>query len=323
MSEKVENEREEREEREMVDHWNHEHPLTLVEASGASFCYGCLTSFRRGEKCYECSQKCENYVLLHEDCVEAPRKIRHAMHPQHTLTQQSSLDGVEEGRCSICQMNAWGIFYRCTSAECAYMMHIRCAQGSDMMYGAEDEERSIIHHPSHPNHELKLFRRFCTSKCDACGTTHAKGSSYTCTAPACQYWIHERCASLPQNIQREDHHHSLSLTFHVPPQYLRYNYRCEVCSKRLISKYWIYHCELCRYAVHLTCAFTKSPHTTREKGIMEFPINDGADLIGAFVRRQGVDTHSLILDHQDDVDYEFHHHKLRLVVKNTILLHEM
>ncbi|XP_047957579.1 uncharacterized protein LOC125203306 [Salvia hispanica] len=48
---------------------------------------------------------------------------------------------------------------------------------------------------------------------------------------------------------------------------------------------------------------------------MEFPINDvavGEDLIGAFLRRQGVDAHTLI-PHHDVVDYKFHHHKLTLV----------
>ncbi|XP_047963562.1 uncharacterized protein LOC125208057 [Salvia hispanica] len=321
MSEKVENEIEEREERGMVDHWIHQHPLTLVEAQRGEYCYGCLTPCRRGDKCYGCSHKCGYGKLLHEDCAEAPRKIRHAMHPQHTLTQQLNTWAIDE-RCPICQLYAWGIVYRCTSTECAFQIHIRCAQGSDMMYAVAEGDKRTIHHPSHPHHQLLFLRRSCSFKCDACGTIGAKGSSYTCTNDDCEYWIHERCASLPQNIQREDHNHSLSLSFHVPPQYLIYNYRCEVCSKRLISKYWIYHCALCSYAVHLTCAFTKLPHTTREKGIMVFPISDvdvGEDLIGAFLRRQGVDayTHSLILDHQDDVDYEFHHHKLILVSSSS------
>ncbi|XP_047962179.1 uncharacterized protein LOC125207012 [Salvia hispanica] len=324
MSEKVENEREEREEREMVDHWNHEHPLTLVEAPRGEYCSGCLTLFRRGETYYRCSQECWYGVKLHEDCAEAPRKIRHAMHPQHTLAQQFNIDVVRQ--CSICQLSVCGIFYRCTSAECAYVMHIRCAQGSDMMYPAEDGEEQQSSsgggrtHPSHPKHQLLFLRRSSSFKCDACGTTHAKGSSYLCTRDDCQHWIHERCASLPQNIQREEHPHSLSLSFHVPPQYLRYGYRCEVCRKRLVTKHWVYHCELCSYVVHLTCAFIKSPHTTREKGIMVFPINDvavGEDLIGASVKRQGVDAHTLILDHHDVVDYKFHHHKLTLVSSSS------
>ncbi|XP_047963790.1 uncharacterized protein LOC125208252 [Salvia hispanica] len=310
----------------MVDHWNHEHPLTLVEAPAGGYCFGCLMLFRRGEKCYTCSQECGYERLLHEDCAEAPRKIRHAMHPQHILTQHIRTGPLLKC-CSICQSYVLGIFFRCTSAECAYVIHIRCAQGSDMMYPAEGDKRTI-HHPSHPEHQLLFLRRSCSFMCDACGTTGAKGSSYTCTNDVCEYWIHERCASLPHTIEREEHHHSLSLSFHVPPQYLRYDYHCDVCLKRLHSKKWIYHCELCSYVVHLNCAFKKLLPTTREKGIMEFPINDvavGEDLIGDFLRRQGVDTHtnSLILDHQDDdVDYEFHHHKLRLVSSSSSLFQE-
>ena len=245
----------------MFVHWNHEHPLAPVDIQRSiRVCDGCLKPFGRGEKCYGCSQECGYDVLLHEECAEAPRKITHAMHPQHTLTQQYS--PVEwQTRCSVCQGYVACISYGCTSVECMFVMHISCAGGSDMMYEAEDGEGSIIHHASHPKHKLELLRRRCSFKCDACGTTHAIGSScssYTCTDDACEYWIHERCASLPHTIQREDHNHSLSLTFHVPLQYLVYNYRCDVCSKRLISKFWIYHCELCSYAVHITCAFTKS-----------------------------------------------------------------
>ncbi|XP_047962174.1 uncharacterized protein LOC125207008 [Salvia hispanica] len=326
MSGKVENEleeEEEEEERKMLNHWHNEHPLSLVVIGRYYNCDGCTGTFRRGEKGYRCSQECLDDVILHEDCAEAPRKIRHAMHPQHTLTQQFSSPRDRETRCSICQDDLRRILYRCTSTECTFKAHIRCARGSDMMCAAEDEERSIIHHPSHPSHELKLLRRSCAFKCDACGTIGSSCSSYTCLDVDCQYWIHERCASLPRTVRREDHHHSLSLSFHVPPQYLKYNYRCEVCRKFLTSKHWIYHCELCSYAVHLTCAFTKYIPTMREQGIMQFPISDGVvgeDLIGAFLRRQGVDTHttnSLILDHQDDVDYKFHHHKLRLVSSSS------
>lgn len=233
----------------MVDLWNHEHPLALVEIDGLKYCDACGLRFKSGEKKgYGCSQKCGCSWLLHEDCAEAPTKIRHALHPQHTLTQKR-WDGVE-AQCVICEKDFRVIIYRCTSAKCTFQMYIKCAQGSDIMYPAAEEQQisSFIHHPSHPGHELKLLRRKCSFKCDACGTT-SRGSSYTCTNDVCQYWIHERCASLPHTMEREDHNHSLSLSFHVPPQYLKYDYSCEVCRLRLLSKHWIYHCTLCSYAV--------------------------------------------------------------------------
>ncbi|XP_047943749.1 uncharacterized protein LOC125190474 isoform X1 [Salvia hispanica] len=306
----------------MLNHWSHQHPLSLVVIHSLHSCDGCYGKFRTADKGFRCIQRCRQEVLLHQECAEAPRKITRAMHPQHTLTQQyTHLHW--QSCCSICQCYLERISYRCTSAECTFTVHVRCSQGSDMIYGAEDDVCSIIHHPSHPNHELKLLRRFCTFKCDACSTTHVKGSSYTCTAPACQYLIHERCASLPHIVHSEDHHHSLTLSFSMSRFNISYITTVVRCAENIpISKYWIYHCELCRYAVHLTCAFTKSPHTTREKGIMEFPINDvavGEDLFGVFLIRQGVEayTHSIILDHQDDVDYEFYHHKLTLVSSSS------
>ncbi|XP_047958374.1 uncharacterized protein LOC125203906 [Salvia hispanica] len=126
-----------------------------------------------------------------------------------------------------------------------------------------------------------------------------------------------------KTIEREDHDHNLSLSFCVPLEYIRFNYKCDVCSKYFMPTYWIYHCELCRYVVHLKCAFKKLPHYTRGKNgwILEFPIaiNDvSEDLIGAFVRRQGVEAYTQPpIPNQDDVDYEFHHHKLRLVSSSS------
>ncbi|XP_057770684.1 uncharacterized protein LOC130990468 [Salvia miltiorrhiza] len=317
-------------EREIVDHGSHEHPLTLVETRLSDRCIGCGWYFSSGEKAYGCSQKCGEEILLHEECATLPRKIRHPMHPQHILTQTfnpiASLNLLfaaffERKLCAICELNVVDrIFYKCRSTECKLWMHMKCAQGSSVMDAGDDEQSgSIINHPSHLRHGLKLVRRSCPFKCDACGVTR-RGKSYICCAANCQYWIHERCASLPQTIKREDHHHSLSLSFHVPSLYIKYNFKCDVCTKYLMPKYWIYHCELCSYAVHLNCAFNKPPHVTREKkddkkGIMEFPISDhvGEELIGSFVKRQGG---AISIPHHD-VDYKFHNYKLRLVSSSS------
>ncbi|XP_057803845.1 uncharacterized protein LOC131019176 [Salvia miltiorrhiza] len=268
---------EEEEETKVVHHWSHEHRLTLGKPRIGERCYGCGRSFNRGEKAYECRLCWEN-IILDEECLGMPRKIRHEMHPQHTLTQhvftsdQMIIHGetLKGKLCAICERiiiirkrpytntEEGGILYKCTRAECELWMHMRCAQGSDMMYDAaddddDDEKHRTIDHPSHPKHALKLVMRSCRFKCDACGITRG-GKSYMCCKPNCQYWIHESCASLPQTIESEYHSHSLSLFFHVPPPYMKWDLKCDVCSKYLSSKYWIYHCELCSYVVHLKCA---------------------------------------------------------------------
>ncbi|KAL1538116.1 hypothetical protein AAHA92_26898 [Salvia divinorum] len=251
------------EEKEMVDHWSHEHPLTLLETHGRDYCYGCERRLGSGEQAYGCiASGCEYSNLLHEECAAVAREIGHSLHhPQHILIQRHPLD---LRFCDICGRMISSIGYKCTSSGCWFQMHLRCAQGNGVIDATTrdgQQRRDTIRHPSHPSHELKLLRRRCSFKCDACGTKRG-GNSYTCTTAACQYWIHERCASLPRNIERGDHPHSLSVSFYVPQEYVRFDYKCDVCSISFLPNYWIYHCSLCRYIVHVKCAFDKPPHIT-------------------------------------------------------------
>ncbi|KAH6832723.1 hypothetical protein C2S53_015767 [Perilla frutescens var. hirtella] len=276
-----ETEDEEDEDELALHHWSHDHPLTLAVTRRGGECYGCPRRFSSGELGYGCKKKsCGSGILLHEECAEMEKKIRHHMHPQHIFIQEEKFS-FDLPQCAICEEDIWGLGYYCTSSGCdQFQMHIGCAQ---------DKGDDIIRHRCHPEHELRLLR-MCSLRCDACGTKKS-GYSYLCTT--CEYWIHSRCASLPDTIQREDHHHSLSLSFTVPPEYIEYNYRCEVCHQELLHKYWIYHCHLCRYAVHINCAFKKSPHATtttsnneNEKNIIRFPMNDVAgEQIRAFVMK--------------------------------------
>ncbi|XP_047962742.1 uncharacterized protein LOC125207442 [Salvia hispanica] len=276
----------------MVDHWSHEHPLTLVETRGGDHCYGCEVRFGSGEQAYGCSiDGCEYSNLLHQECAAVAREIRHPLHhPHHILIQRHEPD---LRGCNICERTIWSIGYKCTSSGCWFQMHLRCAHDSDLIDAAtpdvDEQRRAIIRHPSHPKHDLKLLRGRCPSKCDACGATR-KGSSYICTKDACQYLIHQKCASLPQHLKREDHHHSLSLSFQVPREYIRLQYKCDVCNISFLPNYWIYHCPLCRYIVHIKCAFNKKPRVidiSIGKDIVHLPTNEVAvEQITPFVMRQ-------------------------------------
>ncbi|XP_042024457.1 uncharacterized protein LOC121771681 isoform X1 [Salvia splendens] len=282
---------EEGNEREMLHHWSHEHPLSLVKTREKVYCYGCEELFSIGEQAYGCSiEGCGYPRLLHAECGAIAREIRHpSHHPQHILIQRHE---PQLGGCDICGRTIWSIGYNCSG--CYFQMHLRCAQGGGMVdtMGDDDDNekrRSVIRHPSHPDHELKLWRRSCSFKCDACCTTRKESSSYTCTNHDCQYWIHEKCASLPQSFKREDHHHSLSLSFRVPFEYLNFNYKCDVCNTYLLPNYWIYHCQLCRFIVHVKCVYNKQPRITENigKDMIHLPTNEVAEeLITPFVMRQ-------------------------------------
>ncbi|XP_047963673.1 uncharacterized protein LOC125208141 [Salvia hispanica] len=327
----------------MFDHWMHEHPLTLVETQRGDQCYGCEQPFSSGEQAYGCSKRCwdsklfRDSKLFHEECVSMARKIQHPLHPQHILIQKRHQFWWERERhslkCEWCERCIWGICYRCTSSGCKFQMHLRCAQGGDVVDATKDDDdeqrRAVIHHPSHPKHELKLLRRWCSFKCNACGTTR-KGSSYTCINEACQYWIHERCASLPLTIERKDHHHSLSLSFHVPLEYIKFDYKCDVCSKFLFPQYWVYHCQLCRYIVHIQCAFNKPPRTIKNdadapnrKDTIHLPTDEMVEvLITPFVMKQrgGRTLIPPIIPRVDDLvnaKYKFRHHRHKLTLVSS------
>ncbi|XP_047959225.1 uncharacterized protein LOC125204581 [Salvia hispanica] len=330
---KIEVEEEEEKEKEMLDHWSHEHPLTLVDTIGRDICYGCGRSFSTGEQAYGCSVTgCKYSRLIHEECAATMREIRHPLHTQHILSQRHH---PELMMCVICENIIYSIGYKCTSSRCGYQVHLRCAQGKGVMDAATnadaDEQRHTIihHHPSHPDHELKLLRRRFLFKCDACGTTR-KDSSYICTKDACQYLIHQKCASLPQNLEREDHHHSLSLSFQVPPEYIIFNYKCDVCSEVLRLKYWIYHCQICRFIVHIKCAFNKPPPRIPDasigKDIVRLPTNEVVEeLITPFVMRQrGGETlippiiiPAAAAAELMKVKYEFLHHQHQLTLLSS------
>lgn len=253
------------EEQEMISHFSHHHPFTPIPAVEsrtrwmASRCAGCWRYFVPGEAAYGCSNKCGHNECFHKECLEMPIKIRHPLHPSHPLKQvrYEDLDNAVNWVCAVCEdPTYWRMWrYICSEGCDQFFIHLTCAaQGAGAGAGAADN-KITMKHPSHPPHGLKYLRRSCSFLCDACGTTE-EGRSYACTNNICQYWIHESCARLPetQSFPRHHSHHTLSLAFSLPFEYIRYEYTCDVCKGGLRFKQWVYHCKLCSYVAHIKCA---------------------------------------------------------------------
>lgn len=247
-----------------LNHFYHEHPLSLNVLIDTRYgpCYGCGRYIFAGDTAYKCRDKCRSYLLLHEECAEMPREITLSMHPQHTLIQKEDMYDAPE--CVFCEKTIYRIGYYCTSSDlCKFQIHVGCARSGDIIHAATGErERSCMNHPSHPHHELTLMwrpGRAASLWCDACGTIE-KGNFYICTV--CQYSIHESCATLPDPLIHPQHEHHLSLVYHLPQEYAKFDFWCDVCFKLFLPKNWVYHCPICRYIVHIKCAMRKSPTTT-------------------------------------------------------------
>ncbi|XP_057770232.1 uncharacterized protein LOC130990051 [Salvia miltiorrhiza] len=266
-------------EKESIPHMFHQHPLSLIPNLAAetdtnfwsAWCYGCWRHFLPGEAAYGCSQKCGMNWLLHKECMEMPREIRHPLHPSHSLTLQASSYGVT-GSCAVCEFVAYGLLYKC-SGGCEWWIHLGCT--GDFEAAAVDD--STMKHPSHPQHQLIKNTRSCSFPCDACGATH-KGNAYICTI--CNYWIHESCALLPVSAHFPHHRpdHSLSLAFNLPNEYIKYEFVCAICSETLPMRRWVYHCQLCRYVVHINCATNTSSLSLSNSSNNENAIDDAKDI---------------------------------------------
>ncbi|XP_041996727.1 uncharacterized protein LOC121746850 [Salvia splendens] len=295
---------------ESIDHFVHEHTLTLIQSDNNDFCYGCGRYFFE-EAAYGCT-KCGNRKYLHTDCAERPTKITHSRHPQHTLVLKLA-DAPR--KCAACHYNVWRIGYFCTSSGCEFQIHIQCELAAGVKHVAD--EQICIQHPSHHQHQLILMKKRHSFNCDACGTMET-GRSYVCIA--CQYWIHEDCAALPPTIDYNHHHHPLSLAFYLPTQYTNFFYSCDICTKDLLVNRWVYHCQICRYIVHIKCA-TNPPtptefHDPNDQEVASFPVRDvHEDLIKPFVTRER--GQMVVIPAPDDQKYSFPFHRHQLILVSS------
>lgn len=103
-------------EQEVLQHFNHIHPLKLV-TSGPFKCNGC--NLLDSGKTYYCA-KCDYH--LHDHCASCPPTLLSYMHPQHEL--QLVFKGPEH-YCDICTKSVQGLYYRCNA--CDFDAHAVCA----------------------------------------------------------------------------------------------------------------------------------------------------------------------------------------------------
>ncbi|XP_047976775.1 uncharacterized protein LOC125218984 isoform X1 [Salvia hispanica] len=308
-------------EQESFPHMLHEHPLSLIpdpakQGDYDPYCSGCWRFILPGDATYGCSLRCGFERLLHKECMEMLQEIMHPIHPSHLLTLYESYTIFGSKECAVCEEKVYGLGYRCSQGGCdGLRIHLGCA-------GFLTDKQPLMYHPSHPQHQLRFSKktRWCPFPCDACGATE-KGDSYTCTL--CDYSIHESCALLPESKDFPHHHHSLSLTYSLPSEYIKYEFDCGICSMTLPLRRWLYHCHLCRYIVHLNCAtstFDDENAIDGEKDVTKFPIavdDMYEEIIRPFVRRE---SGKVLIPHDDQNiggKYRFFSHPDHLLTFTT------
>ncbi|CAA2975201.1 uncharacterized LOC107803974 [Olea europaea subsp. europaea] len=118
---------------------------------------------------------------------------------------------------------------------------------------SETPNETTINHFSHP-HPLKLSNYqtqhtlIQSSSCSGC-TLQVSGLTYNCTT--CNYFLHKKCAEMPQKISHPFHkQHAFSLL--QKPVYPNGAFNCDACGE--VGNGFSYHCKECTIDLHILCS---------------------------------------------------------------------
>ena len=197
---------------------------------------------------YSCKE-CGGGYSHHKSCAELPLKLHHPLHPIHPLILfhpwEYSEEETEFYKCELCKKLGKGDFleytYRCS--RCDFNLHITCAS-----LALTTMEPDFHHHPLIP------VWKWITFTCDLCGKKD-EGMPYLCHL--CGFWIHKRCSFFPSKVKVVRHKHLLHLT-HSSLEFHQYDSRfCQLCARKVDTRYGLYYCSRCNFVAHLDCAIAK------------------------------------------------------------------
>ncbi|PPR80227.1 hypothetical protein GOBAR_AA40485 [Gossypium barbadense] len=244
----------------------HPHPFFFIQNHNNEVhfdCSGCQKPI--SGPFYHCSDCTYTKVFnLHKECAELPLEINHPCDRKHPNTllpqppthpqkcscsmcriQWKGQNQVEDGMCRVCYLEVDTSYgsYRCSTSDCNYIAHARCAtdkaiwDGTIMLEGYDERSEVVVDEPwnlitdvveqirigelmvaseikhSHHDHNLRLTFSGKTkdddSQCDGC-TGPISTPFYSCEQ--CKFFLHKDCAELPKQMPHPFHKHLLALS---------------------------------------------------------------------------------------------------------------
>ncbi|XP_024024919.1 uncharacterized protein LOC21401719 [Morus notabilis] len=235
-------------EREMlkkIRHFSHQHDLQLLDGGLEAPCGICNRLIPNDKNRYFCGI-CGQY-RIHEKCAEWLEYMNHSLHPLHPLKlAKRSLNN--NSCCYYCEEpfnNDDGHVYGCDDQQCSNVyMHRSCAMiplltiASDVDVVCHQKPMILTEHL-----DCKKIR----AKCFACQLGWSSGSTYSCTSPACENFLHKSCAEFPRKIQHPFHPHNSLILQVSKPQLCR-----SCCTKNRL----VYSCleKSCTFNLGIECA---------------------------------------------------------------------
>ena len=226
----------------------HRHPLLFNPDDRRGYlCWGCREPVYGPS--YSCKEpKCPDYTLHHKSCAELPLGLHHPLHPIHPLILFSPLiwaylaEDKQVYKCELCKEYKDVYIYRCS--RCDFNLHITCAS----LLPTLETEAELHDHP------LIRIWKWITFTCDLCGKKD-EGTPYLCHL--CGFWIHRRCSFFPSKVKVVRHKHLLHLT-HSSLEFHQSDSRfCQLCARKVDTRYGLYYCSRCNFVAHLDCAIAE------------------------------------------------------------------
>ncbi|KAJ9538772.1 hypothetical protein OSB04_031505 [Centaurea solstitialis] len=243
-----------------IKHFSHEqHSLKLIE-NGEEVVGVSHDNDEKGEVicCFGCREPILDGLCM--KCANLAPVINYHLHPLHPL-MLIACRGIG-WICDVCNspVSVKVFCYACNS--CNYVVCAKCGIAIALEHEAAialKQEASVkFKHEGHPQHSLTLQLRSASFLCDAC-LAEDKDFFYQCDS--CDFWMHKTCASLAHTIDLPHHpNHPLVLVYSLPDNFYKFSFNCEICTKHIQIKGWLYHCANCRYFAHIKCALNAKQH---------------------------------------------------------------
>ncbi|XP_027154579.1 uncharacterized protein LOC113754375 [Coffea eugenioides] len=189
----------------VINHFSHRHPLELVEVEEeddqVNICSGCEVHILGSA--YNCTKPSCDFIL-HDSCIDLPRKVKHNSHPKHPLILHFFPPyGDGEFTCNACGNPGHGFTYHCMS--CKYDLHVECASLPEVEYREDHEHPFVLSYSFRLQNKAEgkgKGKRKAVAKeaelkdfeCYVCHGPVEKGCwAYCCSS--CYYCVHLECVN--------------------------------------------------------------------------------------------------------------------------------
>ncbi|KAH6812870.1 hypothetical protein C2S51_021888, partial [Perilla frutescens var. frutescens] len=191
-------------------------------------------------------------LLLHDQCASLPLKLMdHPFHPRQALylvMNEDSSSSTISMSCDKCSDECGRMYYACIDSSCGLRLDLLCSLQIKIL------------HRSH-EHRLMVIRGSASFVCGACGTQHQGRFALSYFCGACDFRIHQDCATLPNAIKllQPEHQHSLFLSYDrsssssASSSSSSSSSKCSICGD-VLPRVGVYLCVKCGYYVHIRCA---------------------------------------------------------------------